>query len=54
MALDWTILGLCAITTLSNCAYALIAPFMPLELAKKGVPLSLSGYIFRYYLTLIF
>lgn len=47
MAIDFTIIGICAITTLSNCAYALIAPFMPLEFERKGVPLSLSGYIFR-------
>lgn len=34
---------------LSNSAYALVAPFLPIELEKKGVPLSLFGYIFSIY-----
>ena len=34
---------------LSNSAYALIAPFLPLELSKEGVPLELFGYIFSMY-----
>ena len=34
---------------LSNSAYALIAPFLPIELVKVNVPIYLFGYIFSTY-----
>lgn len=37
------------ITGLSNSAYALIAPFLPIELVKVNVPIYLFGYIFSTY-----
>lgn len=40
---------MCLITALSNSAYALIAPFLPIELARFGVPIWLFGYIFSMY-----
>lgn len=40
---------MCIITVLSNCAYALIAPFLPIELVRIGVPVELFGYIFSMY-----
>jgi MFS family permease len=46
---DFCIISLCFIGMLSNSAYALIAPFLPLELAREGVPMELFGYIFSMY-----
>lgn len=43
------LISMCLITLVSNCAYALIAPFLPLELIKAGIPLHLFGYIFSTY-----
>ena len=40
---------MCMITALSNSAYALIAPFLPIELVSQGVPLYMFGYIFSFY-----
>lgn len=40
---------MCLITVVSNCAYALIAPFLPIELVKQGIPTHLFGYIFSTY-----
>lgn len=37
------------ITALSNSAYALIAPFLPFEFAKKGVNPHVMGYVFAIY-----
>jgi DHA1 family multidrug resistance protein-like MFS transporter len=36
-------------TLVSNTAYALIAPFLPLEFANKGISNSMIGYIFAVY-----
>jgi hypothetical protein len=44
---DVGLISMCTITMLSNSAYALIAPFLPIELVKVGVPIELFGYIFR-------
>ena len=46
---DCSLISMCFITVLSNCAYALIAPFLPLELVRVGVPIELFGYIFSMY-----
>ena len=43
------LISMCLITLVSNCAYALIAPFLPLELIKAGIPMHLFGYIFSTY-----
>jgi predicted MFS family arabinose efflux permease len=40
---------MCLITMLSNSAYALIAPFLPIELQRVGIPTELFGYIFSMY-----
>jgi hypothetical protein len=39
---------MCIITMMSNSAYALIAPFLPIELHEKGIATNIFGYIFRY------
>jgi len=44
-----TLLSLCMIVGMSNSAYALIAPFQPLYLAKIGANPALNGYIFSTY-----
>ena len=49
MAVDLVVLGMMFIITLSNSAYSIVAPFMPFEFTKKGVDLSLMGYIFSIY-----
>jgi len=46
---DCALASMCFITILSNSAYALIAPFLPIELLKLGVPVSMFGYIFSMY-----
>ena len=46
---DLIICSMFTITALSNSAYALIAPFLPFEFARKGVDLTLMGYIFSIY-----
>jgi predicted MFS family arabinose efflux permease len=46
---DSSLVVMCLITLLSNCAYALIAPFLPLELKRVGIPTELFGYIFSMY-----
>ena len=43
------------LTTISNSTYTIIAPFLPLELVRKEVSETLSGYIFAIYsLSIIF
>jgi len=37
------------ITMLSNSAYALIAPFLPIELKAIGISMDYFGYIFSMY-----
>ena len=34
---------------ISNAAYILVAPFLPLELEKKGLPASYTGIVFALY-----
>lgn len=46
---DLGLISMCTITILSNSAYALIAPFFPIELIKVGVPIEMFGYIFSTY-----
>jgi len=46
--IDLCIISMCFVSFLSNSAYALIAPFLPFEFQKNGVPLTMMGYIFRY------
>jgi len=40
---------MCMVTFLSNCAYALIAPFFPLELKRAGISKEYVGPIFSVY-----
>lgn len=44
---DCTLISICVINGLSNSAYALIAPFLPIELVAKNIPIYIFGYIFR-------
>ena len=46
---DCALVSMCVITALSNSAYALIAPFLPLELLKMDIPMYMFGYIFSMY-----
>ena len=46
---DLALVSICVITGLSNSAYALIAPFLPIELLRVDVPIYLFGYIFSTY-----
>ena len=46
---DCGLISICVITGLSNSAYALIAPFLPIELVRVNVPVYLFGYIFSTY-----
>ena len=46
---DCLLISMCFITLLSNSAYALIAPFLPIELDHKGIDKSWFGYIFSMY-----
>ena len=43
------LIGLIGITMLTNFAYAIIVPFIPLELAAKQVQLSVIGLAFAVY-----
>ena len=40
---------MCFITMISNSAYALIAPFLPIELKATGISMDYFGYIFSVY-----
>lgn len=44
-----TLIGVLAITALSNSAYALVAPFLPFEFEKKGISQDVMGYVFSLY-----
>lgn len=44
-----TIIWICICTLISNSAYALIAPFLPIELEHKGVVGGWVGLIFGVY-----
>lgn len=46
---DCALVSLCILTVLSNSAYALIAPFLPIKLAEKGIPMYMFGFIFSIY-----
>lgn len=46
---DVALISMFAITALSNSAYAIIAPFLPYEFAKKEINQSHIGYIFAIY-----
>lgn len=52
---DLPLVSICFINILSNGGYALIAPFLPIELKNKGVDEAVMGYIFSVYsVTVIF
>lgn len=42
-----TLFSMCLIVGMSNSAYALLAPFMPLHLKGLGIGEEVNGYIFR-------
>jgi MFS family permease len=44
-AINWIMIC----TLISNSAYAIIAPFLPIEFADKGVEGSIVGIIFAIY-----
>lgn len=46
---DKTIAWICVCTLISNSAYSLIAPFLPIELEEKGVVGGSVGLIFMVY-----
>ena len=46
---DCALISMCLITMLSNSAYALIAPFLPIEMMTLGIPVYMFGYIFSMY-----
>jgi len=46
---DFTLCCLATITLLSNSAYSIIAPFLPIELKNMGIPIDYFGYIFSMY-----
>ena len=49
LKIDAPLVCLCLITMLSNCAYALVAPFLPIELEKAGISKAYTGPIFSMY-----
>lgn len=46
---DICLFSILLINMLSNCGYALIAPFLPLELKKREISVEWFGYIFGVY-----
>ena len=46
---DGLVIGILCITVLSNSAYAIIAPFMPLEFKRKDIDQVWIGYILSAY-----
>ena len=46
---DFCLYCLCICAVLTNCCYALCAPFLPLELVRLEVSVDLFGYIFGLY-----
>ena len=49
MAVESAIVWICVCTLISNSAYALIAPFLPLEFKMKGIDALHVGLIFAIY-----
>jgi MFS family permease len=47
--IDGLVISILFITALANSAYAIIAPFLPLEFERKGIDQSWIGYIFASY-----
>ena len=37
------------ITMIANCAYSVLAPFLPLDFERKGISNTMTGYIFAIY-----
>ena len=37
MVFDTLVIAILSTTALANCAYAIIAPFLPFEFARKGI-----------------
>jgi MFS family permease len=51
--MNWVVICLVLANILSNSCYSLVVPFLPLELQKWGIDLSLIGYIFAIYSTAV-
>lgn len=49
LKIDLCLVSLVLTSMLSNSGYALIAPFMPVELKNKGISVRWFGYIFGIY-----
>ena len=47
--IDRPLVSMIILTSLSNSAYGLVAPILPFELVRKGVPVYLFGWIFGFY-----
>ena len=46
---NWNFIGLASANILSNSCYSMVVPFLPLELHKWGLDISIIGYIFSIY-----
>lgn len=46
---DLLVFSMCAVTFLSNNAFAIIAPFLPFLFQQKGIEVQIFGYIFAMY-----
>lgn len=42
-------ISIIVVTVLANAAYSIVAPFLPVEFARRGVSASVTGYIFAIY-----
>lgn len=49
MKVDFALISLSLIDFLTETSYSLIAPFLPLEVIEKGIPITMIGYIFSMY-----
>lgn len=49
MGFDITIASVLLITAMSNSAYALVAPFLPFEIEKKGIGQHTMGFVFSVF-----
>ena len=49
LKLDRFLVCMCLVNAISNSGYALIAPFLPVNLKAKGIDVSWFGYIFAMY-----
>ena len=42
-------ISIIVVTVLANAAYSIVAPFLPIEFARRGISTSVTGYIFSIY-----